>query len=108
MWTKNVSGDDRSVVAAVLLVVGVVLYINKALGVTVTEVGLMRWAVVDHGLVDRVRRFVGEDACRQARDHFLHTRLKAVLENVVVDEDIVSLLEKICKNCTSSVSFHLL
>lgn len=49
-----------------LLGVSPVHDVDHPLGVAVPEVGVVRGAVVDHCLIDRVRRLVRENAGRQA------------------------------------------
>ena len=45
---------------------------------------------MDHGLIDRVRGLVGEDARRQARHQLLHPVDPAALHDVVVDQDVLA------------------
>jgi hypothetical protein len=63
--TVDVGRDDRGEVASVLLVVCLVLDINHTLSVSITEVGLVRRTVVDHGFVDGVASLVRENAGRK-------------------------------------------
>jgi len=64
----NVGGDDGGEVAPVLLGVGPVHGIDEPFGVGVSLVGGVGWTIVEHGLVDGVGRFVGEDACGEHGD----------------------------------------
>lgn len=59
--------------------------VDHALGVRVAKVGVVRYSVVDHGLVDRVRRLVGEDARGQARHDLLDVVVVGGREHVGVD-----------------------
>ena len=67
-----------------------VLDVDEALRVRVAEVGLVREAEVDLGLVERVLDLVRVHARRQARDHLLHLELVRGVQHVVVDEDVVA------------------
>jgi hypothetical protein len=69
--TKDVGGNDRGEVAAILLVVCLVLDIDHTLSVGIAKVGLVRRTVVDHGLIDRVGGLVGEDAGGKAGNYLL-------------------------------------
>jgi hypothetical protein len=60
--SENIGRDDGSEVASVLLIVCLVLDINHTLSVSITEVGLVRRTVVDHGFVNGVASLVREDA----------------------------------------------
>lgn len=66
--TEDVGRDGRGEVAAELLVVSVVVDVYETLAVSVTEVGLVRRALVDVRLVDGVGDLVGEDAGGEAGD----------------------------------------
>jgi len=63
--TVNVGRDDGGKVASVLLVVCLVLDINHTLSVSITEVGLVRRTVVNHGFVDGIASLVRENASRK-------------------------------------------
>jgi hypothetical protein len=67
-----------------LLIVSVVLDINETLGVAVAKVRWMRRTIVDHGLVNWIRRFVWKDTSRQTGNHFLHLMLETGVQNIVV------------------------
>lgn len=43
-----------------------VLHIDQSLAMRISEITLMRWTQVDHGLVDRVGDFVRENTRGQA------------------------------------------
>mmetsp|Transcript_1805 Transcript_1805/g.4462 ORF Transcript_1805/g.4462 Transcript_1805/m.4462 type:complete len:345 (-) Transcript_1805:75-1109(-) len=88
MRSVNVGGDDGCEVASVLFCVRSVQRVDESLGVRVPLVGWMRRAVVEHGLVDGVRGFVGKDACRQHADQLLDLVDAAAFHDVVVDEDV--------------------
>lgn len=61
----NLSAVDWSLFH--LLSVSSIHDVNHSLGVAVPKVGVVRWAVVYHRLVDRVRRLVREDASGETR-----------------------------------------
>jgi hypothetical protein len=69
--TINISRDDRSEVASVLLVVCLVLDINHTLSVSITKVGLVRRAVMDHGFINGVGSLVRENAGGKTRNNLL-------------------------------------
>ena len=70
---------------SVLLIVALVHDIDHTFGVGVTVVGGVRWAIVDHGLINGVGGLVRKDACREARDDLLNFVLVAQGEDVVID-----------------------
>ena len=61
----DIRGNDGCEVTPILLGVGSVHCIDKSFCIRVSLVGWMRWTIVKHGLVDRVRSLVGKDACRE-------------------------------------------
>ena len=85
---EDVGGDDGGEAAAVLLKVTPVLDIDHPLGIGVAEIGAVRWPIVDHGLIDGVRRLVWEDARGEAGDHLLHSALICRMQDIVVDVDV--------------------
>jgi hypothetical protein len=68
----HVGRDDGREVAAVLLLVTPIHNVNHAFGVRVAFIGRVRRAAVNHGLINRVRRLIGEDARGQARNQLFH------------------------------------
>ena len=85
---KDVCGDHRGEVVAVLRVVHPVLHVDHALGVGVPLVRRVRRPVVDHRLVDRVGGLVREDARREARDEPPHAALVAAVHHRVLHGDV--------------------
>lgn len=67
-----------------------VLHINHTLRVGIAKVTLVRRADVNLGLIKGVLHLVGEHACRETRHHLLHVVLVGCMQNVIVDEDVVS------------------
>jgi len=88
--TKDVGGNDRGEVAAILLVVCLVLDIDHTLSVGIAKVGLVRRTVVDHGLIDRVGGLVGEDAGGKAGNNLLDTKDLRSLKDVVINKQIIT------------------
>ena len=82
MRAEDVRRHDGREVAAVLLVVAPAEHVDHPLGVRIPFVGGVRRAVVDHALVDRVRRLVGEDASGEARDQLAHAKLLGAVEHL--------------------------
>jgi hypothetical protein len=66
MRAKDIGGDDRSKIAAILIVVSAVGDVDHALRMSIGEIGLMGRSIVDQCLINRIRRFVGKNACGQA------------------------------------------
>ena len=56
----------------------------------IAEVALVRQAEVDLGLIEGVRNLVGEDTRRETRDDLLRATFVRALENVVVDQEVIS------------------
>ena len=67
-----------------------VLDVDEALRVRVAEVGLVREAEVELGLVERVLDLVGVDARREAGDDLFALELVRCVQHVVVDQDVVA------------------
>jgi len=88
MRSVDVGRDDGCEVTSVLLGVGSVHGVNESFGVGIALVTGMGWAVVEHGLVDGVFGFVGEDACGEHGDEFGDLVEAAVFHDVVVDESV--------------------
>lgn len=85
----DVRGDDGGEVAAVLLIVAPVHYVNHTLRVSVSNIGAMWRAVVNHRFIDRVGGFVWEDARRETGDEFTDLKLLAELHHVVVNQHVL-------------------
>ena len=77
--TENVGGNDtckaisvlvihasKIIVLLVTLYILLVLNVNHPFCVSITEVGLVWWAVMNHVFVNRISCFVWKDAGRQA------------------------------------------
>lgn len=90
IWPKDVGGDRAREVASKLFLVGMVHYIDHALGMRVAKVALVWWTEVDFILVERILDLVWEDAGREARDDFGCLVCVGRTQDVVVDECIVS------------------
>mmetsp|Transcript_27371 Transcript_27371/g.43257 ORF Transcript_27371/g.43257 Transcript_27371/m.43257 type:complete len:295 (-) Transcript_27371:17-901(-) len=86
----DVCGYDGGEVAAVLLGVGPVHGVDESFGVGVSLVTGVGRSVVEHGLVDGVFGFVGEDACGEHAHEFGHLVDAAVFHDVVVDQSVFS------------------
>lgn len=61
MRSIDVGGDDTGEVTAIFFSVGTVHGINETFGVCVSFVGGVGWSIVEHGFVNGVGGFVGED-----------------------------------------------
>lgn len=90
VFSVNVGGDDGGKVAIVLFGVGSIHGVNQTFGIGVSLVGWMRRPVVQHGLIDWIRRFVWEDTGTQKADQFLDIVDAATFHDIVVDEDILA------------------
>ena len=86
----DIRGNDGCEVTSVLLGVGSVHGIDKSFCIRVSLVGWMRWTIVKHGLVDRVRSLVGKDACREHGNEFGNLVDTAIFHDIVVYEGIFS------------------
>lgn len=62
MRSVDVGGDNTGEVTAIFFSVGTVHGINETFGVSVSFVRGVRWSIVEHGFVNGVGGFVGEDA----------------------------------------------
>jgi hypothetical protein len=71
-----------------------VLDIDHPLRVGITEITLVRRSVVDFVLVEGILHFIGEDACREARNQLLGLVGVRCMQDVVVYKDVLS---KECK-----------
>ena len=81
----EVSGVQRHIRGCIL-----VSNIDHTLGVRIAEVALVRQAEVDLGLIEGVRNLVGEDTRRETRDDLLDAGLVCDVQDVVVDEHVVT------------------
>ena len=90
----NVAWNYRSKHGLEFFIVSSVLDIDEAFCVGVPKVRVVWWAIVDHSFIDRVWSFVGEDACRKARNNFLTFKFKSSLQNIVVYLDVLALWKK--------------
>ena len=90
MRSVNVTRYHRGELASVLLRVTPIHHVDHSLGVAVPKVGVVRRAVVYHGLIDRIGRFVRKNACGETRDNFLDSSLVAGVKDVVVDEHVLA------------------
>ena len=95
MRTKDIGGDHRCEMATMLLVISVILDINQPFGITVSKIRRVWWTAMNHCLINGISCFVRENAGGKARYYFTHTRFIAVVKNIVIDEDVVSLRNKI-------------
>ena len=68
----DVGRHNGGEVAAVLLSVQTIEDFDHTLRVRISLVGKMGRAIVHHGLIDGIRRLVGENTSRQAGNEFLH------------------------------------
>jgi hypothetical protein len=78
------------IIAAVLLIVALVEYINHSFRVGIARVGFVGRAVVNHGLINRIRGLVREYASGKARHKLRHFEVLATFHNVVVNKHILS------------------
>jgi len=62
MRSKDIGRNDGCEITPVLFGISAVHGINETLGVCVSLVGGVGWSVVEHGFVNWVGCFVGEDA----------------------------------------------
>jgi hypothetical protein len=106
MGSVDVGWDDGGIVATVFLVVASVHHIYHSFGVGVALVRAVWRAVVlytietrehgsqavrvlfhtyHHGLVNRVRRFVGKNAGRQTRNQLGDSKLATAFHHIVID-----------------------
>ena len=90
MRSVNVTRYHRGELASVLLRVSPIHYVDHSLGVAVPKVGVVRGAVVYHGLVDRIGRFVRKNAGGETRDNFVDSSFVAGVKDVVVDEHVLA------------------
>mmetsp|Transcript_11598 Transcript_11598/g.41722 ORF Transcript_11598/g.41722 Transcript_11598/m.41722 type:complete len:247 (-) Transcript_11598:200-940(-) len=86
---EDVRRDHGRELHPVLVSIHSVLHVHHALRVRVPLVAKVRRAVVDHRLVDRERRLVRENARAEARHELFYVSLVALLEDVVVHDDVV-------------------
>jgi len=85
----NVGGDDGGEVAAVLLLVAPRHHVKHALGIGVPLIGRMRRPIMNHALINRVRRLIREHTRRQAGHQLLHLEVLARLHDIIVDQNIL-------------------
>ena len=64
--------------------------VDHTLGVRVAKVALVRQSEVDLTFIQRVGDLVREDTCRETGYDFLHLHQMCGVENVVIDECVVS------------------
>lgn len=57
---------------------------------SLTLIGRMRRPIMNHALIDGVRRLIGEHTRRQARHQLLHLKILACLHDIVVNQHILS------------------
>ena len=88
--TKDVGRNDASKVVTKLFIISPAFDINHALGIGITKVGIMWWSIVDHGFIDRIAGFVGEDTGGETRQQLLDLEIVRALDDIVVDEHIVA------------------
>ena len=67
-----------------------IVNVDHPLGMSVSEVTLVREAEVDLGLIQWVGDLVGKDTCREARDDLLDASFMRRVQDIVVDEDVVT------------------
>lgn len=85
----DVAGNDAGELAPVLAGVGLVEDVDHPLGHGVAVVRVVWGPVVDHGLVNRVGRLVGEDTGAEAGDDLLGAGHVSGVEDVVVHAHVV-------------------
>ena len=90
MRAKHIAGHNRGEFATMLLSIAAIHHINHPLGIAVAEIAVVRRTIMHHGLINRVGCLIWKNAGGQAGYDLLHSRLKACLENVVIDEHILS------------------
>ena len=64
--------------------------VHQPLRVSIPKVALMWRAQMNLSLVQRILNLVREDACRQARNNLLDSGLMRDLENVVVNQTVIT------------------
>jgi len=96
MRSVNVGGDDAGEVASILFMVGPVHGVNEAFGIGVPFIGGVWRSIVEHGLIDGVGGFVGEDAGGEHGDEFGDFVEAAVFHDVVVDKGVFAVEFNLC------------
>ena len=71
MGSVDIGRNDGCKIASILLSISTVHGIDETLGVCISLVGGVRRTIVEHGFVDWVSRFIGEDAGGEEGDKFL-------------------------------------
>ena len=84
MGPIHIRRDHRCKIASVLVLVALVHDINHALGISVSIVGVVRIPIVDHGLINWVRRLVWENTGRETRDNFFDLSITELLSKVSI------------------------
>ena len=85
MRSIDIGRNDGGKVTPVLFGIRSVHCINQSFGVGISFVTGVGWSIVEHGFVDWVFGFVGEDACGEHGDEFGDFVEAAVFHDVVVD-----------------------
>lgn len=85
MRSIDIGRNDRCKVTSVLFGIRSVHRVNQSFGVGVSFVTGVGWSIVEHGFVDWVFGFVGEDAGGEHGDEFGDFVDAAVFHDVVVD-----------------------
>jgi len=85
MRSIDIGRNDGGKVTSVLFGIRSVHCVNQSFGVGVPFVTGVGWSIVEHGFVDWVFGFVGEDAGGEHGDEFGNFVDAAVFHDVVVD-----------------------
>ena len=86
----DIGGNDGCKVAAIFFGIRPIHCIDKTLGIGVAFIRGMGRSVVQHGFVNWIGGFIGEDTCGQEAHEFFHFVNTRAFHNIVIDENVFS------------------